>query len=49
MPYYTVSDAVQDLGFDRQTIIGIFQTLQKRGMGKFVVGRRGWPSRWEPK
>lgn len=32
--------------FDRREIISLFRQLEEQGCGKFVEGRRGWPSRF---
>jgi len=31
----------------RQDIVGLFQALARRGCGKFVIGRKGHPSRFQ--
>jgi hypothetical protein len=37
--------------FRRREIIDLFRTMQQEGLGQFVEGRRGWPSRfvWKAK
>lgn len=39
---------LSDEGFDfaRGDIVRLFQRLQDAGCGQFVIGRRGWPSRF---
>src|SRR5215469_15638704 len=32
--------------FRRREIIELFRTMQQEGLGQFVEGRRGWPSRF---
>lgn len=36
----------ESIDFARGDIVGLFQHLQEAGCGQFIIGRRGWPSRF---
>lgn len=44
---YTVDQAMKDTGFNRGSVIAMFQAIAASGLAAFKIGRRGHPSRLE--
>lgn len=45
--YISVDAAMAAIGCDRAKAISIFKLLDSQKVAKFMIGRRGWPTRLE--